>query len=86
MRSMDCTIHNGPVYETIQQKPEVFTQQSLSQVTTLGDQIMEKNNQEQERVQIHACADWKRERPILEVYGTSITMNSVGTLNTSVNI
>ena len=61
---MDCTIHNGPVYETIQQKPEVFTQQSMSQAT-LGDQqdgakIVGKNNQEQKRIHTQACADWKR--------------------------
>ena len=78
MRSVNCTIPNGPVYETIQQKPEVFTQQSLSQATTLGDQ-----HDGVKIVRVQAHADWKRECPTLEVDGTYIAMNSVGTSITS---
>ena len=82
-------MHDGPVYESIQQKPEVFThQQSPFQVTTSGDQqdgvklIEEKYNEEQKHL---PHADWKRECPNLEVDGTYIAMNAVGTLSTSVN-
>ena len=79
MRPMNYTIHNDPVYETIQQKPDVFTEWRLSPATALGDQ------QESDIPD----ADWKREHPHLEVDGTYITMNSVGTTcmsaSTSVN-
>ncbi len=72
-------MHNDPVYETIQQKPEeVFT------ATALGDQqdrakIMERNNQLQEQKRVHVPR--KREYPLLEVDDTYMTMNSVGNLN-----
>ena len=72
MRSMNYTMHNDPVYETIQQKPDVFTEWRLSQATTnSGDQQMRDI----------PGADWKREHPHLEMDGTYITMNSVRTLS-----
>lgn len=88
MRSMNCTVHVGPVYESIQQKPDVFTrqgsQQIMFQVATLGDQQdgAEKNNKEQKHL---PHADWKREHPTLEVDGTYMAMNPVGTSSASVN-
>ena len=52
--------YTDPVYETIQQKPEVFTEWRLSPATASGDQ-QEKDIPD---------ADWKRQHPRLEIDGT----------------
>ena len=54
--------YTDPVYETIQQKPEVFTEWRLSPATASGDQ--------QEKESDIPDADWKREHPRLEIDGT----------------
>ena len=61
MRSMNYTMYNhDPVYETIQQKPDIFTEWRMSLATASGDQ-QERNV---------PGADWKREHPCLEIDGT----------------
>ena len=84
------TMHNDPVYESIQQNPGLSHQEyitSWSHPTTSGDQqggvkIVENNNQEQGQMPASG-ADWEREYPTTEVDGTYIRMNSVGNLSIS---
>lgn len=80
-------MHNDPVYESIQQNPDVFTERSLSHPTTSGDQqggvkIVENSNQEQGKIPASGT-NWKREHPISEVDDTYIKMNCVGNLSIS---